>query len=103
MAATAQLSDATWALLSAVYSVAQLEEIVLLPGFYRMMAGFINYGGRGTRTRRSQLAIRRRGRVLDLAGQRTSAAHQRNRSCRISTSRSGSTMTIVSSCTPSLA
>jgi alkylhydroperoxidase/carboxymuconolactone decarboxylase family protein YurZ len=42
MAATAQLSDATWASLSAAYSVAQLEEIVLLPGFYRMMAGFIN-------------------------------------------------------------
>ncbi len=45
MAATAQLSDATWAALSAVYSVAQLEEIVLLPGFYRMMAGFINTVG----------------------------------------------------------
>ena len=45
MAATAQLSDATWASLSAVYSVAQLEEIVLLPGFYRMMAGFINTVG----------------------------------------------------------
>lgn len=42
MASTAELSDATWASLSAVYSVAQLEEIVLLPGFYRMMAGFIN-------------------------------------------------------------
>jgi alkylhydroperoxidase family enzyme len=45
IAATAQLSDATWAALSAVYSVAQLEEIVLLPGFYRMMAGFINTVG----------------------------------------------------------
>jgi alkylhydroperoxidase/carboxymuconolactone decarboxylase family protein YurZ len=45
MAASAQLSDATWASLSAAYSVAQLEEIVLLPGFYRMMAGFINTVG----------------------------------------------------------
>lgn len=45
IASTAELSDATWASLSAMYSVAQLEEIVLLPGFYRMMAGFINTVG----------------------------------------------------------
>jgi alkylhydroperoxidase/carboxymuconolactone decarboxylase family protein YurZ len=45
MAAAAQLCDETWAALSAAYSVAQLEEIVLLPGFYRMMAGFINTVG----------------------------------------------------------
>jgi alkylhydroperoxidase/carboxymuconolactone decarboxylase family protein YurZ len=45
MAVTAQLSDVTWTPLSAVYSPAQLEEIVLLPGFYRMMAGFINTVG----------------------------------------------------------
>jgi alkylhydroperoxidase family enzyme len=45
MAATAQLSDATWTALSKGYSPGQLEEIVLLPGFYRMMAGFINTVG----------------------------------------------------------
>jgi 4-carboxymuconolactone decarboxylase len=36
------LSDATWARLAAVYDNAQLEEILLLPGFYRMLAGFVN-------------------------------------------------------------
>lgn len=39
------LSDATWAELSEVHSEAQIIELVMLAGFYRMVAGFLNATG----------------------------------------------------------
>ena len=36
------LADDTWNRLAAAYVDAQLEEILLLPGFYRIVAGFVN-------------------------------------------------------------
>jgi 4-carboxymuconolactone decarboxylase len=42
LVAVAQLSDSTWVDLASIYNPAQLEEVLLLPGFYRMMAGFVN-------------------------------------------------------------
>lgn len=41
----ADLSDATWAELSAFLTEAQLLELVMLVGFYRMVAGFLNATG----------------------------------------------------------
>jgi 4-carboxymuconolactone decarboxylase len=35
------VSDDTWNRLAGVYNDAQLEEILFLPGFYRMLAGFV--------------------------------------------------------------
>jgi len=42
LVANARLSDACWDELAAVYTPAQLEEILFLPGYYRMMAGVVN-------------------------------------------------------------
>lgn len=39
------LSDETWAELSKVHSEAQIIELVMLVGFYRMVAGFLNATG----------------------------------------------------------
>ncbi|HEX4093042.1 MAG TPA: carboxymuconolactone decarboxylase family protein [Trebonia sp.] len=39
------LSDATWAELSAGHTDAQIIELVMLVGFYRMVAGFLNATG----------------------------------------------------------
>jgi alkylhydroperoxidase family enzyme len=39
------LSDATWAELSELCSEAQIIELVMLAGFYRMVAGFLNATG----------------------------------------------------------
>jgi alkylhydroperoxidase family enzyme len=41
----ADICDATWAELSAGYSETQLMELVMLVGFYRMTAGFLNATG----------------------------------------------------------
>jgi alkylhydroperoxidase family enzyme len=41
----ADLSDATWAELSAGHTDAQIIELVMLVGFYRMVAGFLNATG----------------------------------------------------------
>jgi 4-carboxymuconolactone decarboxylase len=41
----ADLSEETWAGLSALYSEAQVMELVMLAGFYRMTAGFLNATG----------------------------------------------------------
>jgi hypothetical protein len=38
-------SEATWAGLSAAFDDAALVELLLLPGFYRMLAGFLNSAG----------------------------------------------------------
>ena len=38
----ADVSDATWSALSGHYTDAQLCELVMLVGFYRMIAGFLN-------------------------------------------------------------
>jgi 4-carboxymuconolactone decarboxylase len=45
LVANAEVTNATWDRLAEVYDTAQLEEILLLPGFYRMMAGFVNTVG----------------------------------------------------------
>lgn len=45
LAATDTLSDATWADLRAGHDEATVVEILLLPGFYRMLAGFLNAAG----------------------------------------------------------
>jgi 4-carboxymuconolactone decarboxylase len=42
LVAGATLSDATWDQLAAVYGPDQLAVVLLLPGFYRMLAGFVN-------------------------------------------------------------
>jgi alkylhydroperoxidase family enzyme len=39
------LSDETWAELSEVHSESQIIELVMLAGFYRMVAGFLNATG----------------------------------------------------------
>jgi alkylhydroperoxidase family enzyme len=41
----ADISEETWAELCAVYSQAQVMELVMLAGFYRMTAGFLNATG----------------------------------------------------------
>lgn len=41
----ADICDATWAELSTLYSETQLMELVMLVGFYRMTAGFLNATG----------------------------------------------------------
>lgn len=42
---TDTLSDTTWAALRAEHDDATIVEILLLPGFYRMLAGFLNATG----------------------------------------------------------
>jgi alkylhydroperoxidase family enzyme len=50
----ADISEETWAELSAVYSEAQIMELVMLAGFYRMTAGFLNATGVRTEAARDQ-------------------------------------------------
>jgi alkylhydroperoxidase family enzyme len=39
------VTDATWAELAAVWSDAQLAELLIVAGFYRMVSGFLNSAG----------------------------------------------------------
>lgn len=45
LSATDTLTDGTWERLRAAYDEPTIVEILLLPGFYRMLAGFLNATG----------------------------------------------------------
>ena len=45
LAADDCVTDATWALLSARWNEAELVELLVLAGFYRMVSGFLNSAG----------------------------------------------------------